>query len=199
MQTNQESCNSSSGALLDNSSMLLQGVGHPGELEHRGKPKESKQSTLVPFHVKQKGLNTSRGWKQGQWNIPAKETLSVSLKRTLEVTWVPQHGSTFARVTSALRQRANCRVNQEPLCDSVSFSSSGPETHSAHLTDGAHSSCFIYLTPGFPFQPAFEQKQKNSPHMSVGRCHRTYRRWHLQSGTLSVERSWQLTYNILSC
>lgn len=163
---------------------------------------------LGPFHVKQEGLNTSRDWKRCEWNIPAKETWSGSLKRSLEVTWVPLRGSTFARVTSAaspLRQRpreqAHCCVNREHLYDSVSFSSTGPETHSAPSADGPCTSYFIYLTPGFPFKAWIWTETRNLPTvlsvtvtvLSEGDSR------HLQSETLSVESSWQLTYDMLDC
>lgn len=78
-----------SGALWNDSSTLLSKCWPPWRVgTHGGELKGSKQSMLVPFHVKQKGLNMSRDWKRCQWNIPAKETWSVSLKRSLEVTWV---------------------------------------------------------------------------------------------------------------
>lgn len=154
---------------------------------HRSGLKGSKQSTLVPFHVK--AIQHELRVKAVPVEYSSKGNLIGRLETKLwgHLCLVPPLLVLLQPVLQRQRHReqVNCCVNQELLCDSVYFS--GPRTH---LTDGSFASHFI---PDAKF--SFQNLHFNRKKQKVS--HNPSRGWHLKLETLSVE--WQLRYDILKC
>lgn len=124
---------------------------------HRSGLKGSKQSTLVPFHVK--AIKHELRVKAGPVEHSSKGNLIGRLETKLwgHLCLVPPLLVLLQPVLQRQRHReqVNCCVSQELLCDSVYFSSPG-----THLTDGPFASCFIYLMPSFPFKTCISTETK---------------------------------------
>lgn len=153
---------------------------------HRSGLKGSKQSTLVPFHVK--AIQHELRVKAVPVEYSSKGNLIGRLETKLwgHLCLVPPLLVLLQPVLQRQRHReqVNCCVNQELLCDSVYFS--GPRTH---LTDGSFASHFI-PDAKFSFQNLhFNRKKKKSLSQSIQRvafkvgntfCWMTAEIWHTQ-------------------
>lgn len=169
---------------------------------HTGEINGSKQSTVLPFHVQQKGLNTSCECKWSQWNIPAKETWSASLERSFEVTWVPLHGCTFACVTSAASywdkdaENKGTTVSMRKI--SVTQYSSAPlaprDTQHTWLTAQVPQASFTWHQD-FLSKAAFQpKKKKDSPHA----CQSVSSSFQKVAFTVTNTDSWYMIYSTVN-
>lgn len=147
------------------------GVGHPRELEHTGG-----QSMLIPFHVKQKGLNTSCDWTPVEHSSKGNLICQLEKKPWGHLSasaWFHLCLCYFSRFCTETKTQRTSKLlcqSRNTSCDSASFSSAGPKIHSAHLTDGPRASCFIYLSPWFPFKTCIWTETNKQTNKKLPTC-----------------------------